>query len=318
LEQLNRERGGVTVVYFSGHGTRWPEEDDEGLLPSDVAYRLTNAPDNKWIGTAAAITGEDLRQHLEKMADADTSVVLIFDCCHSGRVYRSSSLAGRPKVPPSRFIFKYGDVGGGWRPRKASRFVHLAAAAHTERAVEVTDAEHTAVAGGAFSLALAAVLTARDRAERLTYGGLIRLILQHMEKRGRGHQSPQLEGNANLLLFDAEEAPPEELAAPEIAEVTPTAVTLRSGSLHLVLPGLYDVHSTARRSTGLVSLDHVGNTQSRGRIIENRGIQVCLCLPRRASTRPHLYVKKATDRHVCPRCMTRSCFCRVARRCSPA
>ena len=156
---------GVIVLYVSGHGARLGEDKiDEGILPADVAFRRSSSQRDWEAGSSEAITGRDLEPFLMKMV-SKAAVTFLFDTCHSGCLYREGAVPSgnirfkTPVLKEGRFIFKYGQLGGGWAPDSASQlFVHLAAASHLHGALELDEVESQGSSAGAFTLTLERVL----------------------------------------------------------------------------------------------------------------------------------------------------------------
>jgi len=157
---------GVVVIYVSGHGARLTSKEgktDEGILPSDIAFRRNT--EKEWeAGTAEAITGLDLEPILAEMS-SNAAITLLFDTCHSGCLYRHGQLpstATRVKTPMLKdgfLVFKCGQLGTGWLPESSSgHFVHLAASSHLHSALELDENVTHRRSAGAFTLALEQVI----------------------------------------------------------------------------------------------------------------------------------------------------------------
>lgn len=198
---------GVIVVYISGHGARWTRgKRDEGILPADIAFKTSSEREWREGGSAAAITGIDLKPILERMmmtsenrtaANDAPAVTLIFDTCHSGSVYRGDVLRHEPtpKTPTLKdghLDYSHGDLGDGWVPSSKDKFVHLAASSHLLPALELDGRDTDGKPAGAFTLAIEHVVKKLLRSAK-------KAIDTH--NNGSTNTAPMLSGKYNAFVF---------------------------------------------------------------------------------------------------------------------
>jgi hypothetical protein len=100
LEKLSAEvsEGSRVFVYFSGHGTRWWEENLKGCREGLLAY------------DRETLTNEEIAQRTRRMGEVADKVVVLFDACHSDGVTanrpRARSVASGRLTP--KFFLKAG------------------------------------------------------------------------------------------------------------------------------------------------------------------------------------------------------------------
>ena len=100
LEKLSAEvsEGSRVFVYFSGHGTRWWEENIKGCREGLLAY------------DRETLTNEEIAQRTRRMGEVADKVVVLFDACHSDGVtanrLRARSVASGRLTP--KFFLKAG------------------------------------------------------------------------------------------------------------------------------------------------------------------------------------------------------------------
>ena len=100
LEKLSAEvsEGSRVFVYFSGHGTRWWEENIKGCREGLLAY------------DRETLTNEEIAQRTRRMGEVADKVVVLFDACHSDGVTanrpRARSVASGRLTP--KFFLKAG------------------------------------------------------------------------------------------------------------------------------------------------------------------------------------------------------------------
>jgi hypothetical protein len=96
LESLGQSvgEGSRVLVYFSGHGTRWPEKNGgckEGLLAYD----------------GQTLTNEEIAQRTRRMSEVADKVIVMFDACHSEGVTKRGATTrsiAEGKFTPKFFI----------------------------------------------------------------------------------------------------------------------------------------------------------------------------------------------------------------------
>ncbi len=100
LEKLSAEvsEGSRVFVYFSGHGTRWWDENLKGCREGLLAY------------DRETLTNEEIAQRTRRMGEVADKVVVLFDACHSDGVtanrLRARSVASGRLTP--KFFLKAG------------------------------------------------------------------------------------------------------------------------------------------------------------------------------------------------------------------
>lgn len=100
LEKLSADvsEGSRVFVYFSGHGTRWWEENLKGCREGLLAY------------DRETLTNEEIAQRTRRMGEVADKVVVLFDACHSDGVtanrLRARSVASGRLTP--KFFLKAG------------------------------------------------------------------------------------------------------------------------------------------------------------------------------------------------------------------
>lgn len=217
LAQSNK--GDVLVFHFSGHGQQITDESgdeldgyDEALIPYDarktalVEYRgakhLTDDELNKLLNR--------LREKVGKSGD----VIFFLDACHSGTatraslsdaVYRGTDLQFgsikqdfQPDLPDAG-KFDEQQFNSTRGSAELSPFVIISASGQQELNMEVKDANKA----GYGSLTFALGKSLANNNEKLSYTSLFDLLRNEMWAQfgGRHQQSPQLEGDADRLLF---------------------------------------------------------------------------------------------------------------------
>lgn len=284
-DRLN-EKDSVFVFYFSGHGTYFSTSQhgvDEALVPSDVQFCRKSDPTTKH-GHAAVITGDDLLPYFQRIAQR-CALTVVFDCCHSGRIYRDDGQSRAKMLPPGDYEFiratnQTKSVTNSDAPSRFSRifekkFVHLAACSHTEVAREVNRKDDgTTGADGAFTTALIDVIQkvidqeGPSALSELSCADAIKLVSHQLTG-----QSPQLEGSHLLTLFGANVLPERErgFSIKHIDRSDPSTkprVHLEGGVLQLVVKGLYDVFTAAnKRRVGQVQVDTIEPHRSSGVVV---------------------------------------------------
>lgn len=101
------QRGDLSVITFSGHGTYQPDTNDDeadGLDEALCPYDLK---------TKGAVTDDDIRMLFNTLA-TDARLVLISDSCHSGTVTRAAPADVDADGPRPRFM-----PMGNWLPANA-------------------------------------------------------------------------------------------------------------------------------------------------------------------------------------------------------
>ncbi len=237
--------GDVVYFHYSGHGSEMPDNDgdeldglDECLVPSDYVSRR-DASGNLRDDTIAALLDELGRKQ-------PGSVTLTFDCCYSGTatrggrmLVRGQSWTGSEKTGSARTRAAAGatrssvEGASGLVPAghaATGNYVVLSATSEGQVANETDDGH-----GGTMGLFTHAFVKAAENAgPETTYRELHERLTNLMLHRNR-KQTPQLEGERDLVLFGGTAIP-----APAYFPVTldrSGAIYLEAGSLQGMTEG---------------------------------------------------------------------------------
>ena len=216
--------GGQVLIHFSGHGGRTPtlaprvkgaEALDECLVPYNISQPR-----------ARYLRDLEIAHFLREMVEAGAFVTLLLDCCHSGGATRSTSAMGsvaargiglvdRLQRPSSSVLTALADLRKAW-PREEARlrgmslartwsliptgYVLLAACRPQEWAFE---ANFGGQRGGALTYWF---LDALHGGGGLTYKQVYDRLVGRIHSRFPT-QTPQIEGEADRLLFGRDVAP---------------------------------------------------------------------------------------------------------------
>lgn len=212
--------GDSAIITFSGHGTHitdttHDETDgrDEALCPFDLRKNL--------------LLDDDLKLLLADRA-ANTRVLLITDCCHSGTMTRDAAVHGQARYVPFAQIAAYmGDTAVGrivklvrqararWRGTRSREtrddgLVHWAACTDVEVSFDATINGRPC---GAFTNAALKILRAY-RNQYLKYDTIAQLMPTYLPSR-QYPQTPQFSGD--LTLFVPGYEPPAPAGPPPVA-----------------------------------------------------------------------------------------------------
>lgn len=213
------------VVTYAGHGSRLTLDDGttrESLVPHDSGR---DAHPNRDI---LDLEVDDLVRALEEKTHR---VALIFDCCHSGSVYRDAFGDATREVPSDhRLPEGYAHLTSrsvqagpsGW-PGARSTSV-LAACNASELAYELRSG---GVHHGAFTFHLAAELTRAG--DRTTWRDVFEVVANRVTA-DRDLQHPQLEGERNVVVFAGSLEPPRPYTL--VTRADDAGLTLAGGAAH--------------------------------------------------------------------------------------
>lgn len=209
LEKLHAEveAGELVVIHYSGHGSRLPATKtrkgsafEETIVPYDG--RLTEAAPRD-------IRGSELRAKLAPIARKTRRLVLIFDCCHAGTLVRDPLAARVRALPPPKAddtVGRVEDVKPMASADLDASLIFVGACRRDEKAHEICVCEEPLSFAGALTYHLLRHLrsapegaTWRDVMEDVELGLMAELPGQH----------PQLEGEADRILFELSERRPE-------------------------------------------------------------------------------------------------------------
>jgi hypothetical protein len=232
--------GDVAMVYYSGHGARL-ERPADGSSPATAgpdAYQCI-VPfdfDDSVPGDFRGITALELSALQAELTEQTDNVVVMLDCCYSGRLSRDPRL-----VPRALPAVGYVDVAAHLAALPADllaagrRFpggnpsaVRLIAAGPTETAMELDEGSRSY---GLFTEYVRRVLT-RIGDLPVSWAVLLDEVRRRVQVISTG-QRPEAEGPSQRLLFSTERAP--EGALPVV--VAAGRVTLQGGRIAGVEPG---------------------------------------------------------------------------------
>ncbi|MGB0388517.1 MAG: caspase family protein [Ardenticatenaceae bacterium] len=237
------EEGDFVFVSYSGHGSRLkepPDQQDEadGYDSTVVPYDSDRPRRAGKGGPNLDITDDELHARFEKIQARAGHLLLYFDCCHSGTISRDLTgelerslveddrYEGVERVWP--FTGKLVPTGpSGWLPMDEG-YVLIAGCADDEKAREYKDPV-TKEPCGALTYHIVQEMarvegqaTYRDVFERAK-GDVNRLF---------GSQNPQMEGDWNRQLFNAQEVKVEPFTKIKLDKDNPGQVELQVGSAH--------------------------------------------------------------------------------------
>jgi hypothetical protein len=210
LEKLveKTKPGDKVVVYFSGHGSQQPAEEiprniepdglDEVFFPRDVGIWNGKGP----FQIPNSISDNEFRVWLQNIASKPAKLWIIFDCCHSGHMTRSSDGCVERFVPTNEL----GGVNSGPEisELQIESSVDIAqdgmaimyACQAGEKAIEMHLPDET---GKVFGLLTYALCTAiQNQKQELSYQQLTKEVYRQYVRFGR-HQgpTPSVEGAAS-------------------------------------------------------------------------------------------------------------------------
>ncbi len=193
-------QGAVLVIYFAGHGTQIPDDNDDEPDRFDEALMLVDARQTP----EGLLRDDELNDLLESARKASGNIVMIMDACTSGSATRASDARlierfQRPRPEdaqlsnPAAGAPTNGDQSASWVPQSRPGLVVMAAAVDGTPAIESDGA-------GLFTSALVSVLSEINAAP-LTYsqlkGRLPPLLAASSE------QVPAFEGGEDKIVFGA-------------------------------------------------------------------------------------------------------------------
>ena len=261
-----------TLVYYSGHGSQWPDPrgvetdgQDEALVVYDSRDPQTaGAPQGDWLDT-------DQHTYYTRLAARTANLTVIYDCCHSATGTRADDSAttglvarqlGTDLAPRPPLLRSAGEGDGDFilgatsRPPTGSliqnselqtqnaaglpQYVMLAACRADERAYEGTLAaadarwpEEQAAVGQTVGLFTYFLLRALRHAPAATYTDLLTLLRDGVSMK-QATQHPQGEGALDRQLFGGATRPVDWLP---IAQIDAVGVLLGAGSARGLAPG---------------------------------------------------------------------------------
>ncbi len=250
------DAGDIAVFCFSGHGTRIADKNgdemdglDEALVPFDADTLL---------GAATLLRDDDLNglvYRLRRHLGPEGNLFMSIDACFSGSITRDVALIpGRSVAFAADFEAAARMAGSGSlffetptalkhrgkMPQTTpadnlAPFVVLSAAAHNQIAVEAyRDNFDRSKPVGRLSLALYEALL--DAQPSMSYRALFERVRMKFRRKLWAGQDPQLEGDADVLLFSGA-AQQREARYPIVRMPTGTSALIGGGRWHGILPG---------------------------------------------------------------------------------
>lgn len=215
IRSLNPAVGATVGIFFSGHGTRLPDDDDSDFEPDgfDEALVPYDAPMNLDSGYHGEnhLRDDDLHPlltDLRRKAGKNGEVLLVVDACFSGTIDRGNggpflaalapTRSGGVESGPSTRLKHSGmlENARSFSEKALAPLVVMTAARADQVSREVRDGEEKFV--GPLSYAFCRSL---DEAKAgMTYEGFFHLVRTWMEKTA-STQQPQLEGAGQKVMF---------------------------------------------------------------------------------------------------------------------
>lgn len=260
----------LLTVYYSGHGSQSPKNEatsegfEETLVPYDSGRGSYPNRD---------ISDQELRSWLAVATRLAHHVSLIFDCCHSGSIVRTSSSAKVRQIPSGTrpcaeplHAWKVPNLAiddaqqGTW-----SEGYTLVAACHANQlAYELTPEGH-----GALTFFLSQELVRASGS--VSYRDIFERLFPQLVARLPG-QHPQLEGHRDRQLFASENLAPPLFFA--VTRCSSKSVEVAMGRVHgwrtgtrlaVYPPGTGSVEMAS--PIGLVELTHTGSVSSEAKVL---------------------------------------------------
>ena len=248
------------LVYYSGHGSQWPDLDgdepdryDEAIVPYDARDPAAPAPPQ------GDLIDDELHNYVARLSAKTPNLTIIFDCCHAATGTRADPLTG---LTPRQVEYNRPLAGGTVAPAAAlaeaaaaapapprsarsaigdnPRYVFLAACRADEVAYEFRVAPADAVwteeqplVGQAQGLFTYFLLRALRHGPTATYDDILAFLRDQVGTQ-QATQHPQGEGPLNRQVFGGSTRPVDWLPVTGIAGNT---VTLAAGSERGLAPG---------------------------------------------------------------------------------
>ena len=244
IDSCEPGRGDIVYFHFSGHGSQVPAKNDpdepdgldQTIVPSDYGPNGTNH-----------ILDDEIADLLNQLkAKQPASIMLSFDCCHSGTVTRGGGLVrGRrwdgpippPKGPRARGMAAGDGAGGLFKKHEAYNggFVVFSACRADQVDTEIKGFQGQPM--GPLSYALSKAM--QEAAPDWTYHDLFQRVTGIMAQ-SIPTQTPQLEGDLRKVVMTGIAKPAAHFYE---ATVDPKGVHLKVGELHGVTKGSkYDLY----------------------------------------------------------------------------
>jgi caspase domain-containing protein len=251
----------TVLVYYSGHGSQWPDLNgdepdryDEAIVPCDARDPAAPAPPQ------GDLIDDELHNYVARLSAKTANLTIIFDCCHAATGTRADPLTG---LTPRQVEYNRPLAGGAVAPAAAiaeaaaaapaaprhvarsaigdsPRYVFLAACRADEVAYEfrvapddAVWAEEQALVGQAQGLFTYFLLRALRHGPTATYDDIL-TFLRDQAGTQEATQHPQGEGPLDRQVFGGSTRPVDWLP---VAGIAGNTVTLAAGSERGLAPG---------------------------------------------------------------------------------
>jgi hypothetical protein len=253
--------GDSVLVYYSGHGSQWPDLNgdepdryDEAIVPYDARDPAAPAPPQ------GDLIDDELHNYVARLAAKTANLTIIFDCCHAATGTRADPLTG---LAPRQIEYNRPLAGGNIAPAAAiaqaaaaappapprigrsaigdnPRYVFLAACRADEVAYEfrvgsadAVWAEEQPQVGQAQGLFTYFLLRALRHGPTATYDDILTFLRDQVGTQ-QATQHPQGEGPLDRQVFGGSTHPVDWLP---VAAIAGNTVTLAAGSERGLAPG---------------------------------------------------------------------------------
>ena len=193
--------GDIVFFYFSGHGSRTVDLDDDENDPYDETLVPHDGRDPH--GNVSDITDDEIYGLLQKLSNKGVHTICIYDSCHSGSVSRSLLQARwipqdrrESRLVAENTVMNENDGFSAGLAISLTNFTALSASTAFEKAYEV---QIDGKAYGAFTLALTRSLA------QLPAGASYRELQPYLNTFLNGivvNQHPQMEGAIDRQVFE--------------------------------------------------------------------------------------------------------------------
>lgn len=252
LDTWDVSPGDHLYIHFSGHGQPITDLDGDDQDGHDEALALIDTPATPKHAPRSYrgerhLTDDVLGTRLDKLrrrvgkGNAKGSVALVVDACFSGTIARGGAtrgrgafdLRGKPAASRALPARRSSGMDDAARSEAGAPLVVLSAAHAGQPASEISEGQ---LGVGALSTAIARVFSTSptggsDGVGVQTWQSLYQRVAAEMRRTVPG-QLPQLEGDANLALFDGRFVqPPEYYTLEPFDHTSPSQVTLAAGTV---------------------------------------------------------------------------------------
>jgi len=252
------------ILHYSGHGFLKPDgpENDE---PDGYDKTLVPCDSGRAPYPNRDITDDEIHAWLQRLMARNPYITLIFDCCHSGTIFRDRTIRGWPRDTQM-------DSKARLKNREDDRCVFFSACTSTEFASEILVGDSPQVCHGALTYFLVQELMSPS-----FRGATCIEVFERLRPKLRmrcKEQTPQLKGARNRELFGQATFLPMPFVS--VLARKDDYVTLEAGATSgLVRDAPWIVYAPGTRAfddaafrLGTVSIVSVGATTSEARVVE--------------------------------------------------